>query len=216
MKPESFSPWSVRCRGRTWQTGALWIKCWGDGSLWFFFFFFFKLTFKHFCCSVPSTSSPKALHEHFFPSQISKLAHISTFNFSNFSLPQSTCLLLFSSFPSYLFLNFRGLRSFCAYWAQKPRSVRSPSCYIRATETKKWWRAFWCSAPQAGARGADGWVEPGLRGSPKVDSYVRLSIKIKRLQMDLPCSRIRIQSTGFWARQVCSLCLVWLKDESIN
>lgn len=121
----------------------------------------------------------------------------------------------FPSFPSYLFLNFRGLHSFCAYWAQEPRSVRSPSCYIRATETKKWWRA-WCSAPQAGARGADGWVEPGLRGSPKVDSYVRLPIKIKRLQMDLPCSRIRIQSTGFWAPQVCSLCLVWLKDESIN
>lgn len=164
MKPESFSPWSVHYRGHTRQTGALWVKCWGYGSLWFLFFFFFKLTFKHsflLLCSFNQLSKSNTCK----PLSFTNIRTCSHFHFQFFQLPSFLfhsqlvfCFFFFPSFPSDLFLNFRGLHSFCAYWAQKPRWVRSPSCYIRATETKKWWRAFWCS---------DGWGEPGLRGSPK-------------------------------------------------
>lgn len=86
MKPESFSPWSVHYRGHTRQTGALWVKCWGYGSLWFLFFFFFKLTFKHsflLLCSFNQLSKSNTCK----PLSFTNIQTCSHFHFQFFQLP---------------------------------------------------------------------------------------------------------------------------------
>lgn len=75
----------------------MWVKCRGDGSLWFFL----KLTFQHF--SFPSTSSFKA--RLVFPSQNIQLGHFSHFQFFRLFLsPHFDLSSAFFFVPSYFLL----------------------------------------------------------------------------------------------------------------